>query len=60
MKLLPGILLILLASAVMASHDALLKAQDDLRALGGWSPTSAMPIYYGKRFIGNPPINNRS
>ena len=32
-------------------NDALLKAQDDLRALGGWSPTSTMPIYYGKRFI---------
>jgi integrase len=32
-------------------NDSLLKAQDDLRALGGWSPTSAMPIYYGKRFI---------
>ena len=32
-------------------NDALLKAQDDLRVLGGWSPTSTMPIYYGKRFI---------
>ncbi len=32
-------------------NDALLKAQDDLRALGGWSTTSTMPIYYGKRFI---------
>lgn len=32
-------------------NNALLKAQDDLKALGGWSPTSTMPIYYGKRFI---------
>lgn len=33
------------------TKDALLKAQDDLRAIGGWSPSSIMPLYYGKRFI---------
>ena len=35
----------------LATNDALIKAQDDLRAIGGWSPNSAMPMYYGKRFI---------
>lgn len=32
-------------------NDAMLKAQDDLRIIGGWSPTSTMPMHYGKRFI---------
>ena len=32
-------------------QNSLDKAQDDLRVLGGWSPTSLMPSYYGKRFI---------
>ncbi|WP_216937021.1 site-specific integrase [Acinetobacter sp. BY484] len=32
-------------------QNSLDKAQDDLRVLGGWSPTSLMPTYYGKRFI---------
>lgn len=32
-------------------HSALDKAQEDLRVIGGWSPTSVMPIHYGKRFI---------
>lgn len=27
------------------------EAQNKLRVLGGWSPTSLMPTYYGKRFI---------
>lgn len=32
-------------------HNALDKAKEDLRSMGGWSPTSEMPSYYGKRFI---------
>lgn len=32
-------------------QNSLNKAQDDLRVLGGWSPASLMPIYYGKRFL---------
>jgi len=32
-------------------HGALDKAKEDLRSMGGWSPTSEMPSYYGKRFI---------
>lgn len=36
---------------IKTSQDALDKAQEGLRAIGGWSPTSTMPIYYGKRFI---------
>lgn len=34
-----------------ASQEALNKAQEDLRAIGGWSPASSMPVHYGKRFI---------
>lgn len=34
-----------------SSNDAMSKAQEDLRVIGGWSPTSIMPIFYGKRFI---------
>lgn len=32
-------------------QGAIDKAQEDLRVIGGWSATSVMPIYYGKRFI---------
>lgn len=32
-------------------QNSLIKAQEDLRVLGGWSPMSLMPNYYGKRFI---------
>lgn len=31
--------------------DAMEKAQDDLRVLGGWSLSSTMPNHYAKRFI---------
>lgn len=31
--------------------EALDLAQEDLRILGGWSPNSLMPMYYGKRFL---------
>lgn len=39
------------SSASPLTQDALTKAQEDLRSMGGWSPTSTMPIHYGKRFI---------
>lgn len=32
-------------------EEALDLAQEDLRTLGGWSPNSPMPMYYGKRFL---------
>lgn len=32
-------------------QNSLIKAQEDLRVLGGWSPVSLMPDHYGKRFI---------
>lgn len=38
-------------SAHEVIHRALDKAKEDLRTMGGWSPTSEMPSYYGKRFI---------
>lgn len=36
---------------INSTNNALIKAQEDLRAMAGWSPTSMMPLYYGKRFI---------
>lgn len=38
------------SNPMKSTQDALMKAQEDLRALGGWSPTSLMPGHYGKRF----------
>lgn len=39
------------SNQMQSTQDALIKAQENLRAMGGWSSNSLMPAYYGKRFI---------
>lgn len=38
---------------LMSNEEIMQNAQEDLRALGGWSVNSLMPSYYAKRYIMN-------